>query len=96
MAKKNVKLEHVGYKFDGCAVLNLWGGGQGQMEMDSWEGTSLKKSEVARGINDGQMGCESIDSALVVVYDLYENDYAEIKKTIEFTAKELKEAQRGI
>ncbi len=95
---KSITLKHIGYRFEGEALLNLWdrSQGQGEITMDSWEGQSLEKSEVVKGVNDAGNGCESIESCIVGVFDLYENDYTELKKTIKFSAEELKEAKRGI
>jgi hypothetical protein len=52
-------------EISGIALLNLWGGGQGTIEMDAvripFGELSLKNFLSA--INDGGFGCESIDSA---------------------------------
>ena len=93
---KSVTLKHIGFHFEGLAMLNLWGGGQGQVNMNSWKGQSDSPEVVAQGVNDGQFGCESIDSAEVDVYDLYEKGHKEFKETLYFEHKELKEAKRGI
>jgi hypothetical protein len=93
---KTVTLKKVGYRCSGTAVINLWGGGQGEVNMDSWKTKNKSKKSIVKGVNDGQFGCESIESAIVYVDDLYENNYTEHMDTISFSAKELKDAKRGI
>ena len=95
---KSITLKHVGYKFEGSVVINCWGGGQGTIEMQSFTGDSLKKEDIAKGINDNGFGCESMECAVVHVYDQYENGYTDPISidVLEFTAEELKEAKRGI
>ncbi len=93
---KNITLNHVGYRCKGIAVLNLWGGGQGDMAMDEWDTKKGDRESIAKGVNDGRFGCESIESAKVEVFDLYENGYTEYDNTIEFSKIELKDAARGI
>ena len=86
---KKVTLKHVGFFCDGQALLNLWGGGQGTIEMDSWKTKTDTKEEIVKNINDGQMGCESIEQAEVNIYDLYENGYKEFNRTEIFESKEI-------
>jgi hypothetical protein len=82
--KKEVTLKHKGFVFGGKAWLTLWGGGTGTIEMTEWtsNSTTLNQSDILRGINDGQFGCQSIDKAEVEVYELYENGYREHLKTV--------------
>ncbi len=87
--KKSITLKHVGYRCKGTAMLNLWGGGQGTMEMESWDVKKGDRDSIAKGINDNGFGCESIVSAEVDVYDLYENNYTVYDNTIKFSASEL-------
>jgi hypothetical protein len=96
MSEKSVTLKHIGYYCDGTAFLNLWGGGQGNIQMNAWSTQKGDRKSIVKGINDGQFGCESIESAKVDVYDLYENGYKVYDNTIEFSAEEIKDAQRGI
>ena len=93
---KTVTLKHKGFYFQGVALLNHWGGGQGKVNMDSWQGESDDREEVLKGVNDGQFGCESIESAEVDVYDVYDGGYREFKKTIHFKSDDLEGATRGI
>jgi len=93
---KTVELKHVGFYCQGNANLNLWDGSNGTISMFPWESVSDKREDVVQGVNDRQFGCESISSAVVEVYNLYEKGHREYKETIKFSAKELKEAKRGI
>lgn len=88
------KLNQIGWYFDGEAVINFWGGGQGSVYMTPW--TLLDKfseEEMMKGINDGQFGCESIESADVSIYRLYENRYKEFEETYYYTKKQLEESK---
>ena len=87
---KTVTLKQVGYEFTGNALLNLWGGGQGTVKMDSWEAKGeFSRQKMIDGINDGQFGCESIDSAEIWVNKLFENGYTEYDCIIEIDGKEI-------
>ena len=93
---KTVTLKHVGYRCEGTALLNLWGGGQGTVTMDSWDTKKGDRESILKGVNDGQFGCESIEKATVLVFDLYEKDYTQYNDTIEFEATEIIDAKKGI
>jgi len=94
---KSITLKHVGFRCTGTALLNLWGGGQGEVEMDSWDvDTDVNVDLYVNGVNDGQFGCESIESATVRTHDLYENGYTEYNSTVDFEAKQIENATRGI
>lgn len=81
----SVTLKQVGWRVVGETLLNLWGGGQGVMVMDpsSIPLGRLTKDNLHRCINDGGMGCESIESAILQVAEEYECgvylDWREIK-----------------
>jgi len=96
MKKKTVTLKQVGYRCSGTAIINCWGGGQGEITMDKWDTTNKSRKSIVKGVNDGQFGCESIESAIVYIDTLYENGYTEHIDTIDFSAKQLKEAKRGV
>ena len=93
---KSITLKHVGRHCRGTATLNLWGGGVGTVDMDSWETEKGSRKEIVKGVNDGQFGCESIQSATVEVFDLYEGGHKVYDGTINFSEEELREAKRGI
>jgi len=96
--KKTITLKQKGYRCNGYALLNLWGGGQGTVDMNWWDCGTLNKADILKGVNDGQFGCESIESATVYVSEHYERGFTELTpcEVFEFTADELKQAKRGI
>jgi len=96
MSENTITLKRIGFRCEGTAKLNLWGGGQGCIEMDSWDTTKGSRKEIAKGVNDGQFGCEFIESAEVMIYTLYENNVTIYEDTITFSAEELEEAKKGI
>ena len=93
---KTVTLKQVGYRCSGTAVVSCWFGGQGTIDMDSWDTKNKSKKSVVKGVNDGQFGCESIESAIIYLDELYENDYTVHIDTIEVKSDRLKKAKRGI
>lgn len=93
MVAQQITLNHVGYSIEGEAVLNLWGGGQGTIEMNTIRinKDALTVENILSAINDGQFGCESIDFATVDIYALY-GEYGEVKRflhSFEFDRKDL-------
>lgn len=93
---KTITLNQVGFFFSGHAVLNLWGGGHGTIAMDAWEAPTDDRKQIALGVNDGRFGCQSIKSAQVFVYELYEGGYKKYVRSIRFQSEELKGAKKGI
>lgn len=90
MNERKITLKQVGWKIKGIATINYWGGGQGKIEMDSSTIIgNLTKDKLIACINDGQFGCESIDSAEVDIYALYTRGYYELHKTIHISNKQL-------
>lgn len=96
---KKIELKQTGYYVSGRSWINLWGGGEGEIEMD---GTFIpldkfSKDNLCSCINDGQFGCESIESADVDVYVQYENGFRVFDRTIFVTSRHhLRFACRGI
>ena len=93
MVVQQITLNHVGYSIEGEAVLNLWGGGQGTIEMNTIRinKDELTVENILSAINDGQFGCESIDFATVDIYALY-GEYGEVKRflhSFDFDRKDL-------
>ena len=93
MVAQQITLNHVGYSIEGEAILNLWGGGQGTIEMNTIRinKDELTVENILSAINDGQFGCESIDFATVDIYALY-GEYGEVKRffhSFEFDRKDL-------
>jgi len=53
----------------GTATISLWGGGTGSIEMDTveFQADELTKAVIYANLNDGQFGCEDINSANVTI-----------------------------
>ena len=93
MVAQQITLNHVGYSIEGEAILNLWGGGQGTIEMNTIRinKDELTVENILSAINDSGFGCESIDFATVDIYALY-GEYGEVKRffhSFEFDRKDL-------
>ena len=75
MKEKELKLRQTGITLQGVVLINLWGGGQGEIIMDERyiPNDKISKENILRSINDAQFGCESIESADVDIYENYEN-----------------------
>ena len=86
---KQVTLNQVGYVVGGEALLNLWGGGQGTIEMNETTIDNLTIENILKSINDGGFGCESIEEADVIIYTLYEHGYTEYETGLHFSADTL-------
>ena len=79
---KEVTLKQVGYVVTGESTLNLWGGGQGSISIKPEKVKRVSKEIILACVNDNGFGCESIDSAEIDIYDLYESGYQEFNRTI--------------
>jgi hypothetical protein len=82
---KEKKIKQTGITIQEIALLNLWGGGQGEIMMDEKyiPNDKISKENILRCINDGQFGCKSIEWADVDIYINYENGFAlEYNRTI--------------
>jgi hypothetical protein len=96
--KKQISLDHWGYELRGEALLNLWGGGQGTIEMSPVRipDHELTHTNIKRSINDNGFGCESVESATIVIYDVYgygpAPHYKEYNRTIELNNLQCREA----
>ena len=86
---KQVTLNQVGYVVGGEATLNLWGGGQGTIEMNETTIDNLTIENILKSINDGGFGCESIEEATVIIYALYEHGYKEYETSLHFSSDTL-------
>jgi len=86
---RKITLEQIGYMVDGEAMINLWGGGSGTIEMDKSRIPlrRMSKDNLLRCVNDGQFGCESFQWADVSIYDLFEGGYKEYNRTIHIEAR---------
>lgn len=97
---KQLLLEHRGYELRGRALLNLWGGGQGEIEMSPVfiPDHKLTHTNVKRSINDNGFGCQSVESAIIEIYDVYGSPpyYTQYNRTIELDYLQCQEAFVGI
>lgn len=92
MSKKQITLDLTGYEMHGTSVINHWGGGQGTMHMDIVRFPPNKKptrAMLAKEVNDGQFGCESIESAVAILYAVYGYSAKVYEGEYEFTKKEI-------
>lgn len=99
MTKETITLEKVGYFVTGEVVLNLWGGGQGSIEMKPTLIEELTKENIINSINDNGFGCESYDSAEVYIYTAYGRNgqyIQDFKEYYSFDSKDLINCTRGI
>lgn len=87
--KKQLVLNHTGYRISGESLLGLWGSGQGTINMDTTfiPDGELTKESVLRAVNDGRFGCESILSADVDVYDCYDDSYCVFNRALHIENK---------
>ena len=96
---RDVNLNQIGYRIQGVAYLNLWGSGQGSIDMQDVDILApITKEKLLGCINDGGFGCESIDSVELDIFDLFENGYVEFNRGIDYdNAKMIKKfAYTGI
>lgn len=76
---KRKTITKTGIQIKGTAIINLWGGGKYRITMNESyiPNVNISKENILRCINDGQFGCESIESADVCIYDVYDHGFAE-------------------
>ena len=93
---KDMTIRQIGYMCRGEALLNLWDGSQGTIEMKPWKCNTDKQGDIAKGLNDNGMGCESFKSAEIYVYELYEHGVVLPLEEITLNKEECANAQRGV
>jgi len=94
---KVLKLNQIGWYFEGEADLLLWGGGEGTIDMTPWKMLDeFSEEEMMRGINDGRFGCQRITSAFVHVYRLYEHNLKLHEDDFEYDDDDLKKFQKHL
>jgi hypothetical protein len=79
------------YNFRGASTLRSPEGGTDTVEMNPWQGDSIKREDIIQGVNDGDFGTEHIVWAAVHVEEVTPSGLNFIE-TIFFTSKELKRA----
>ena len=94
--QKEITLKHTGYSVTGVALINLWGGGQGEVLMDEVTIDEPTTENIRNAVNDGQFGCESIESATVHLNAIYERGITIPCGEFCFNREELSNAKRGI
>jgi len=94
---KKAELNHVGYKIEGKAKVNLYGGGQCVVHMTKeYIHGQITKDALLKCINDGGFGCVCIESAELVVSDLYEKNFAVFNRNIAADKRRCKFGLNGI
>lgn len=95
---KTKTLKQKGWIVAGTAVLHLWGGGTGEIQMNETFVPlgQMSKDNLMRCINDGRFGCMQILSAYVEIYDAYENGYREFNRFLNIDNPDPKLTCRGI
>lgn len=86
---REVTLKQIGYVVSGTATINLWGGGKGDIDMKPTRITELTTENVLRAINDNGFGCESFDSADVVICTDFGYNLQEYYAHVEFNRDDL-------
>lgn len=87
--ERTITLKQIGYRVEGEAELNLWGGGTGSIAMQPTDIDELTTENVIRSINDNGFGCESFAGAEVDIYILYERGVEEYLTSASFTQEDL-------
>jgi len=91
---KVLKLNQIGWYFEGEATILLWGGDQGLVNMTPWKMLEeFDEENMMRGINDGKFGCQQITDADVHVYRLYEHNLKLHEDDFEYDDEALKKFQ---
>lgn len=68
---KTKTLDFSGYEIRGAAAISMWGGGEAVIKMDDFTMDKIGLHKLIENINDGGFGCESIDGAIVDIYETY-------------------------
>jgi hypothetical protein len=77
---KTITLKQDGFIIKGVADLTLWGGGQGSIDMKSFKVQSLK--DIKKNLNDNGFGVQSINGAVVQIYENYEGHEVFLKDKV--------------
>ncbi len=74
--KEEIIVKLSGVRITGTAVLSLWGGGEGSIQMDetTLDIKNATRENILKQVNDGQFGCEKILGADVSVDYIYVDD----------------------
>ena len=87
--KKQVTLTLTGFTITGEATLEMWGGGQGTIQIRETflEKELFSKDNILRCVNDNGFGCQGISKADIYVYRVYSTGYREYDRTISTSSK---------
>ena len=94
--QKELTIKHTGFLIAGTSLINLWGGGQGEVFMDETTIDDPTTENIIKAVNDGRFGCESIESATVHLNAIYERGITIPCGEFCFNREELSNAKRGI
>ena len=94
--QKELTIKHTGFLIAGTSLINLWGGGQGEVFMDETTIDEPTTENIIKAVNDGKFGCESIEGADVYIYATYERGVKVFYDHLTFNREELSNAKRGI
>jgi hypothetical protein len=82
MKPKTKTITQVGIVVSGETLINMWGGGTGEITMRKTfiPNDKITKDNILRCVNDGGFGCESIKRAFVEIYIKYDNGSMEFER----------------
>ena len=72
VSDKTITLQHTGYVVKGTALLKLWGGGKGVIDLKPIHLDSIPDDLTKIEYNDNGFGCESILEVEIEIYEDYE------------------------
>jgi len=92
---KKITLKQIGYYIAGYVIANMWGGGEGEIQMDSFAiKGKITKDKIVKSLNDGQFGVVSLKSADISIYNLFEHDYKEYNRELFITERNCKKVYK--
>ena len=97
---KQLSLDFKGYEIKGEAVISMWGGGFGNIEMGPCfiSEKELTHNRLKQCVNDNGFGCEHIAEAYVDIYRVYGEYpyYKQFDRTIILNKDQCFDGLRGI
>jgi hypothetical protein len=91
---KNLSLDLKGFKITGVATIELWDGGVGQVQMESFflPSDKLTHGNIKRSINDNGYGTKKVFSARINIYKVYGLNYTQWDRSINLSEEQCQEA----
>jgi hypothetical protein len=82
MNPKTKTITQVGITISGTAMLHLWGGGTGEIDMKKTfiPNAKITKDNILRCVNDNGFGCEGIKRAFIEISIKYDNGSEEFDR----------------